>query len=75
LKPKKNSTITNQVAFKAKAYTNPFNAYFGLSISGSQENVGIKIYGMTGRMLLSIESMTDNAVQKQLGNNLPASVL
>ena len=60
--------------YTVNAYPNPFTSSFGLDMSGSSENVSVKMYDMTGMLLENKEVTTDKVNELSLGQNLSSGI-
>ena len=68
---------TNSVktSFDVVAFPNPYNENFKLSLStSSEENVGVSIYDMRGRLLEKSEVKPIDVDGLQIGNNYPTGI-
>ncbi|RYZ52285.1 MAG: T9SS type A sorting domain-containing protein, partial [Sphingobacteriales bacterium] len=63
------------VGFKAVAYPNPFADNFSLNVTtASDDNISVKVYDMTGRLLETRIVNADEIKSLELGDSYPAGV-
>ncbi len=70
-----NSNEIQENIFAVKAFPNPFDSHFNLTIeSSSDELVEVKVYDMIGRQLEVQKATVTELTTKEIGNNYPAGV-
>ena len=69
------ATSSAKLSFDVVAFPNPYNENFILSLSTlSEENVGIMVYDMTGRLIEKREIKPIDVDGLQIGNNYPTGI-
>jgi len=66
---------TEEIAFEAKAYPNPFSGSFSLKVTtASESDFSIKVYDMTGRLIEDRKAAPSDVQTLTLGESYPAGV-